>query len=87
MKLGNGKPTNEESLELKYCERCGGLWLRPANGGQIYCVICSREMAKLPPPSSRAESVRTSRGPGSVVEDSSEAPLIDVDAELSEGCL
>jgi Zn-finger nucleic acid-binding protein len=39
----------ESSLELKYCERCGGLWLRPAGGNQIYCVICSRAMAELPP--------------------------------------
>ena len=39
----------EAQFELKYCERCGGLWLRPMGGGQIYCVRCSREMAKLPP--------------------------------------
>lgn len=35
-------------LELKYCERCGGLWLRPSGGAQAYCVPCAREMAKLP---------------------------------------
>jgi Zn-finger nucleic acid-binding protein len=38
----------ESSLELKYCERCGGLWLRPVGGKQIYCRICSRAMAELP---------------------------------------
>ena len=41
----------EVNLELKYCERCGGLWLRPAGGAEIYCVNCAREMAQLPPPS------------------------------------
>jgi hypothetical protein len=41
---------NELQFELKYCERCGGLWLRPAGGGQVYCVACGRAMAELPPP-------------------------------------
>jgi hypothetical protein len=41
-------PANELQFELKYCERCGGLWLRPAGGGQVYCVACGRAMAELP---------------------------------------
>lgn len=44
------------SLELKYCERCGGLWLRPAGGGQIYCVSCARQIAEMPPASGRFDS-------------------------------
>ena len=55
--------TNELCLELKYCERCGGLWLRPVGGGQIYCTVCGREMAKLPPASTEAEIARVQRGP------------------------
>ena len=47
------------SLELKYCERCGGLWLRPAGGGQIYCTICSRAMAELPPATTEVKKKRT----------------------------
>jgi Zn-finger nucleic acid-binding protein len=43
--------TKEISLELKYCERCGGLWLRPAGGDQIYCRVCAGAMAELPPSS------------------------------------
>ena len=35
-------------LELKYCERCGGLWLRPAGTDDIYCAACERSMAELP---------------------------------------
>jgi Zn-finger nucleic acid-binding protein len=46
--------TEELQFELKYCERCGGLWLRPMGGGQVYCVGCAREMAKLPPASQHA---------------------------------
>ena len=28
------------SVELKYCERCGGLWLRECGSDQVYCVRC-----------------------------------------------
>jgi hypothetical protein len=36
-------------FELKYCERCGGLWLRPRGGEAIYCPPCSSLMRELPP--------------------------------------
>ncbi len=32
-------------LELKYCERCGGLWLRLKGSTAVYCVACRHEMA------------------------------------------
>jgi len=38
----------ETRMELKYCERCGGLWLRPAGSGLSYCESCTRQMAQLP---------------------------------------
>ncbi|MFZ0952292.1 MAG: hypothetical protein WAN17_08500 [Candidatus Sulfotelmatobacter sp.] len=57
------KSRQEERLELKYCERCGGLWLRPVGGGQIYCVSCGREMAQLPLPSREPETAQLPRGP------------------------
>ncbi len=40
--------TESLSLELKYCERCGGLWLRPVGGQQAYCAGCARTMAEFP---------------------------------------
>ncbi len=52
----------DERLELKYCERCGGLWLRPVGGGQIYCVGCGREMAQLPPAAREPETAQLPRG-------------------------
>lgn len=70
MKARKSRPTNDESLELKYCERCGGLWLRPVSSGQIYCVACSREMAQLPPSSSAPERERVPRKQRSQVDDS-----------------
>jgi Zn-finger nucleic acid-binding protein len=36
------------TFELKYCERCGGLWLRPGGGGEIYCGPCGPAVAELP---------------------------------------
>jgi hypothetical protein len=53
--------TNALRLELKYCERCGGLWLRPTGGGQVYCAACGRAMAELPPASTEREGVRRGR--------------------------
>jgi hypothetical protein len=29
-----------EQLELKYCERCGGLWLRNKGEEEVYCPGC-----------------------------------------------
>ena|ERR1700761_2508682 len=34
-------------LELKYCERCGTLRLRPTGSSRIYCASCEREMEKV----------------------------------------
>jgi len=35
-------------FQLKYCERCGGLWLRPDGAVSPYCPACERFMAGLP---------------------------------------
>jgi len=55
--------TGKLSLELKYCERCGGLWLRPVGGQEIYCVNCAGAMAELPPASHEEGKARVPRGP------------------------
>lgn len=34
-------------LELKYCERCGGLWLRVRGRDDIYCSSCALQVAGL----------------------------------------
>jgi hypothetical protein len=48
-------------IELKYCERCGGLWFRIAGSNQHYCPPCAPKMAELPPP--RRPSKRRGRPP------------------------
>lgn len=35
-------------LELKYCERCGGLLLRRRGEAVVYCGPCSRSLAEMP---------------------------------------
>jgi hypothetical protein len=35
-------------LELKYCERCGGLWMRTRGTGEVYCPSCAVEMLDRP---------------------------------------
>jgi uncharacterized Zn finger protein (UPF0148 family) len=45
MSWTEGKKTE---LELKYCERCGGLWLRPLGEGEVYCGGCRVRMAEMP---------------------------------------
>ena len=43
-------PTELIQIELKYCERCGGLWLRRTGSCQVYCPSCAPFMAELPRP-------------------------------------
>jgi len=35
-------------LELKYCERCGALWLRRCGSDEIYCATCIPKMLDNP---------------------------------------
>lgn len=35
-------------LELKYCERCGGLWMRIRGTEDVYCPSCAVQMSDLP---------------------------------------
>ena len=35
-------------VELKYCERCGALWLRVAGDTEVYCEACIPQVARLP---------------------------------------
>jgi Zn-finger nucleic acid-binding protein len=35
-------------LELKYCERCGGLWLRRQGSQEILCASCAAQGTGLP---------------------------------------
>jgi hypothetical protein len=43
-------PITPVRLELKYCERCGGLWLRQLGTMTAYCVRCSQLLSDRRPP-------------------------------------
>jgi uncharacterized Zn finger protein (UPF0148 family) len=49
----NGSHSNNKSgsirVELKYCEHCGGLWVREGDGG-VYCEKCQDRIADMPIP-------------------------------------
>ena len=47
-------------LELKYCERCGGLWLRERGTEGAYCPPCLPRMMELPPLRKRRRGARVS---------------------------
>jgi hypothetical protein len=35
-------------VELKYCEHCGGLWVRERGAGVVYCEKCQPKVDDLP---------------------------------------
>jgi hypothetical protein len=43
-------------LELKYCERCGGLWLRTLGSGEVYCSLCVAQILDLPVSRTRSKA-------------------------------
>lgn len=47
----------EIRVELKYCEHCGGLWLRECGVEVAYCQNCRPLVADLPVPKKRPRRV------------------------------
>jgi ribosomal protein S27AE len=37
-------------VELKYCERCGGLWLRAQGADGVHCASCRVRLEARPDP-------------------------------------
>lgn len=61
--------SNEVRVELKYCERCGSLWLRETGGGQVYCNDCLPKLAELPTPRLNRTSPKLPVGKRAYVDD------------------
>jgi hypothetical protein len=51
----NRKGEEHEAIrvELKYCEHCGGLWVREPGAG-VVCGNCAAQVADLPLPKKKA---------------------------------
>lgn len=60
---GSGNKISEMQVELKYCERCGGLWLRQCGIPRVYCADCVPRIAELPLPTKQLQIVKLSLGP------------------------
>jgi Zn-finger nucleic acid-binding protein len=59
----------EVRVELKYCERCGGLWLRECGTGEVYCGNCQAQVADLPIPKKKPQRVGLPVRRSSLIED------------------
>lgn len=55
---GNEGGNKVVRMELKYCERCGSLWLRECGAGVVYCGNCQLEVADLPVPKKKPQRVK-----------------------------
>jgi hypothetical protein len=56
------------SLELKVCEGCSGLWVRPLGEQQPYCVRCRARLAPFPRRTRRKRAqARPCRGAGMTI--------------------
>ena len=47
MRFPSSMEGSDIQVELKYCERCGGLWLRPQGGAGVYCSGCRACLEEL----------------------------------------
>jgi hypothetical protein len=64
-----GNEGGEVGVELKYCEHCGGLWVRERGAGTVYCDRCQEVVADLPAPKKRAGRLVLPVAPHTAVED------------------
>ena len=70
MKSDHRKNRNDgTSVELKYCEHCGGLWVRERGAGVVYCDACQPKVADLPAPKKEPGRVILPVRPHAAVED------------------
>jgi len=64
------KAETETRVELKYCESCGALQLRPMGSGLLYCAKCEERQAGEGVPLTRvAQKRRSPRLPSGTIRD------------------
>lgn len=66
--------SEETRVELKYCEHCGGLWVREGGGG-VYCPKCATKVADLPVPRKKPGRIQLPEGRPTVLEGSAEVEV------------
>lgn len=45
--IASTRSSDTAVMDLKYCERCGGLWLRRRDSEEVYCSECGPKMAAV----------------------------------------
>ena len=63
-------------LELKYCELCGGLWLRLRGTQHVHCESCRAHQSVFPAAGGKAIRPRLPRMKIGPVEGSGNVPLL-----------
>ena len=61
--------SKQVGMELKYCEHCGGLWVRECGAGTAYCEKCQPKVADLPAAKARGGKPMLPVRPHTAVED------------------
>lgn len=69
--------SKQVGVELKYCEHCGGLWVRERGAGTVYCEKCQPKVADLPVAKRKRGRLALPVRPHAVVDDYE--PEIEVD--------
>ena len=67
-------------VELKYCEHCGGLWVRERGAGVVYCEKCQVQLEEMPMRKKKPGRVRLPVGPEREYEVKFQEELPDLDA-------
>jgi Zn-finger nucleic acid-binding protein len=66
---GQDRNKNEVGVELKYCEHCGGLWVRERGAGIVYCEKCQPQVADLPAPKRKKQRLTLPVRPHTAIDD------------------
>lgn len=66
---GNDRQSGTVRMELKYCEHCGGLFVREPGAGVVYCDKCAPKVADLPMPKKKPGRVKLPIRPRTIVEE------------------
>jgi Zn-finger nucleic acid-binding protein len=84
MRRNSRKENNAMRMELKYCEHCGGLWLRPSGTEGVYCESCQPKIAELPPAKKSPGRVQLPVARRAEVERYSKAESVEIDVDELE---
>ena len=76
--------TGAVRVELKYCEHCGGLWVRERGAG-VYCAKCEPKVAELPAPKKKPTRLVLPKRERSVVEKLGRAAVEESDLKAMGG--